>query len=168
MTSIRCDLVDVYVVRQYETEWVHRVDPVLELLQLHRSEEAKALRGTYQPVMGHIEKGETAVDAAIREVNEELGLSIRDAGFRGLWQLEQVHPFFLAGADAVVMSPRFVTEVSLDWEPRLNGEHDGFRWVPAHQEMRFFMWPGQLNAVREIVDVVFRPGSITHEALRVR
>lgn len=168
MTSIRCDLVDVYVVRQYETEWVHRVDPVLELLQLHRSEEAKTLRGTYQPVMGHIEKGETAVDAALREMQEELGLSIRDAGFRGLWQLEQVHPFFLASSDAVVMSPRFVAEVSLDWEPRLNGEHDGFRWVPAHQAMRYFMWPGQLNAVREIVDVVFRPGSITHEALRVR
>lgn len=166
MPTLRTDLVDVYVIRQSASEWIHRVDPSIELLQLHRGRDP--LKATWQPVMGHIEKGETAVDAALRELSEELGLTTKTPGFKGLWQLEQVHPFFMADMDAVLMSPRFVAEVGHDWSPRLNKEHDGFRWVPAHQAMRYFMWPGQLEAVREIVDIVFRPGSITHDALRVR
>ena len=42
------------------------------------------MRGTWQPVMGHIEPGERARDTAVRELHEELGLApghqlVRDA-----------------------------------------------------------------------------------------
>ncbi|QYU70206.1 NUDIX hydrolase [Leptolyngbya sp. 15MV] len=165
MPTIRCDLVDVYVIRQFEGEWLHRADTRIEFLQLCRAVEPA--RNTWQPVMGHIEHGETAIGAAIRELREEVGLKPSDKAFKGMWQLEQVHPFFLASQDAIVLSPRFVVEVSPEFGPRLNQEHDGWRWIASHQAMRYFMWPGQLQAVREIVDVVFRPGSITRDALRV-
>jgi len=166
MPTIRSDIVDVYVVRQFASEWLHRVDPTIELLQLHRAKDP--LHATWQPVMGHIEKGETAVAAALREMQEELGLSPSSARFRGLWQLEQVNPFYIADKDEIVMSPRFVAEVDDEWSPTLNAEHDASRWVSSHQALRYFMWPGQLQAVHEIVDVIFRPGSITHDALRVK
>jgi 8-oxo-dGTP pyrophosphatase MutT (NUDIX family) len=166
MPAIRTDIVDVYVIRQFASEWLHRVDPTIELLQLHRA--TGPLPGTWQPVMGHIVDGETAVAAALREVHEEIGLTPSDPHFRGLWQLEQVNPFYMAERNEIVMSPRFVTEVDTEWAPTLSNEHDAARWVSSHQALRYFMWPGQLQAVREIVEVIFRPGSITHDALRVK
>lgn len=167
MPTIRTDLVDVYIIRQFAGEWLHRIDTTIEFLQLHRAP-GRPIAGTWQPVMGKIEAGETAPQAALREVREEIGLRSDDAALKGLWQLEQVYPFYMADQDAVVMSPRFVVEVATDWEPTLNPEHDGYRWVVSHQAPRYFMWPGQLAAVREIVDVLFRPGSIARDSLRVQ
>jgi 8-oxo-dGTP pyrophosphatase MutT (NUDIX family) len=166
MPTIRSDIVDVYVIRQFASEMLHSVDPMIELLQLHRARDP--LPGTWQPVMGHIETGETGTAAALRELREEIGLTPEDPLFRGLWQLEQVNPFYMASSNEIVMSPRFVAEVDPHWEPTLADEHDASRWVSSHQALRYFMWPGQLQAVREIVEVIFRPGSITHDALRVK
>jgi 8-oxo-dGTP pyrophosphatase MutT (NUDIX family) len=111
MPTLRADLVDAYV--------FHRA-PGLELLQLRRARDP--LRATWQPVMGHVEPGETAVACLWRELREETGLSPRDA--LGAWALEQIHPYFVADLDAVVMSPRFAVEVAPGWEPTLNHEHD--------------------------------------------
>ena len=85
-----------------------------------------------------------------------------------MWALEQVHPFFVAELDAVVMSPRLAVEVTGTWEPRLNGEHSGSRWIAAHQAHRYFMWPGQVAAVREITEWLLKPGSLAAEALRLK
>lgn len=153
---LRTDIIDVYVVRRMQQE--------VELLQVHRAE--PPLAATWQPLMGHIEAGETAVDAARREMLEEVGLSREDASYLGMWALEQVHPYFLPESDSVVLSPRFVVEVSPTWVPRLNEEHDAMRWVAGHQAERFFMWPGQIAAVKEIRSLM-RPGSPSATALRL-
>ena len=76
------------------------------------------------------------------------------------WALEGVHPYFLASLDAIVLSPRFAVEVSEGWSPRLNGEHDGFRWVNARRAERHFMWPGQIAAVRELVGSLVEPAHV--------
>ena len=140
-------------------------------LQLKRTREP--LGGTWHPVMGHAEKGETAVQCAWRELSEEVGLRKGDAALRGVWALEQVHPFFIAELDAIVMSPRFAVEVSPDWTPRLNDEHAGHRWVHSRDAMRAsgegaFMWPGQRAAAREILESLLVEGSVCAERLRVK
>jgi 8-oxo-dGTP pyrophosphatase MutT (NUDIX family) len=135
--SLRADIVDAYVLRR---------TPGIELLQLRRT--GAPLAGTWQPVMGHVEAGETAVGCLWRELEEETGLA-RDTVL-GAWALEQVHPFFIAEIDAVVMSPRFAVEVGAGWSPMLNGEHDAHRWVPAEQAEDAFLWPGQHAAIAEL------------------
>lgn len=150
---VRTDIVDVYVARRGALG--------LEFLQLKRAKEP--LRGSWQPIMGHIESGETAVAAARREMREEVGLE--GPAVLGLWQLEQVHPFFLAGSDEIVMSPRFAAEVAMAWRPVLNQEHSEFRWVQESNVGEMFVWPGQRAAIAEASRVL--RGDISAEGLRI-
>lgn len=158
MPTIRADIVDVYIFRR---------SPAVEVLQLRRAA-GGVMGGTWHPVMGHVEAGETAAACALRELREETGLAEDDPALLGVWALEQVHPFFMAPRDEIVLSPRFAAEVRADWTPRLNDEHTAARWVPAAEAERWFMWPGQAAAVGEIVGSLLRDGSLSAAALRVK
>ena len=141
--SVRTDVVDAYVYRHDEHR---RSGRAVEVLQLHRVE--APLRATWQPVMGHVEAGESAVDTMWRELREEVGLE--RAAALDAYALEQVHPFFIAELDAVFLSPRFAVEVASSFEPVLNAEHDAARWVPLDRAVDEFLWPGQRAALREL------------------
>jgi 8-oxo-dGTP pyrophosphatase MutT (NUDIX family) len=142
--TIRCDLIDVYVFRR---------DPV-EFLQLLRAE--PPLAGTWHPVMGHAEGTETAVACALRELAQELALL--PANILGLWALQEVHPFYLATSDAVMLSPRFAVEVPRGWAPQLNHEHLSSRWVKGEETQTAFLWPGQRTAAAEVLETII-PGT---------
>ncbi|MEO1129332.1 MAG: NUDIX domain-containing protein [Planctomycetota bacterium] len=164
---VRTDIVDVYVFRARSGAGE---DADIDLLQLHRASDP--LGATWQPIMGHIESGETAVTTAVRELAEEVGLTPTGDAFRGMWALEQVHPFYLAALDCIVMSPRFAVEVAPGWEPTLDHEHDDARWItwPLHAGMPasdFFMWPGQRAAIAELTTAIARRGSIARDHLRI-
>jgi dihydroneopterin triphosphate diphosphatase len=159
---IRSDVIDVYIFRPA----VGGRGKSIELLQLLRSK--PPLDQTWQPIMGHVERGETATDTALREMREEVGLEPTNPALRGLWALEQVHPFFIAQIDCIVLSPRFAAEVSRVWRPRLNREHADFRWVPAARASRHFMWPGQLASIRELVGLLRGGGGEPDALARLR
>jgi dATP pyrophosphohydrolase len=127
-------------------------------LQLLRA--GDPLRNTWQPVMGHVEAGETAARAALRELEEETGLSRRAPALLGFWALEQVSPFYVAALDAVVLSPRFAVRVAPAWSPVICPEHESFRWARG-DDAAAFMWPGQRTAVREILDEILGTGTGT-------
>jgi dATP pyrophosphohydrolase len=172
---LRSDIVDVYVFRRHagtqspaapaKLRHEGEASGGVEFLQLLRASEP--LAGTWHPVMGHIEPGETAAACAWRELKEELGLAPTDPALLGLWALEQVHPFYIAAIDSIVLSPRFAAEVAPAWQPRLNHEHTSARWVPAPDVQTMFMWPGQASACREILESLLAPGSLCRERLRV-
>lgn len=158
---VRTDVVEVYVARRGgPAKRVERDDgddivlPVeVELLQIRRAKDP--LRGSWQPVLGHIEAGESAVGAAQRELMEEVGLDVRgDGRCTGMWALEQVRPFYIAAIECIVLSPRFVVTVEGDWEAKLNAEHDAARWVKSHEAEGTFTWPGQHESVREVEAIV--------------
>lgn len=158
---VRTDVVEVYVARRGgPAKRVERDDgddivlPVeVELLQIRRAKDP--LRGSWQPVLGHIEAGESAVGAAQRELMEEVGLDVRgDRRCTGMWALEQVRPFYIAAIECIVLSPRFVVTVGGDWEAKLNAEHDAARWVKSYEAEGTFTWPGQHESVREVEAIV--------------
>ena len=155
--AIRSDIVDVYVFRRCEAG--------IEFLQLRRARPPMA--GDWHPIMGHIEAGETAAACARRELAEEVGLTVGDPALAGFWQLEQVHPYFLAEIDAIVLSARFAAEVRRGWTPRLNDENEGERWVGEGAARDMFVWPGQKAAAAEIVAEIARPGSLAGARLRL-
>jgi hypothetical protein len=86
----------------------------------------------------------------MRELGEETGLSEAHELVRGVWQLEEVHPYFVMKLDAIVLSPRFCVEVDRAWSPTLSQEHDAFRWTQEHTDDAMFLWPGQRAAVQEV------------------
>jgi 8-oxo-dGTP pyrophosphatase MutT (NUDIX family) len=186
---VRTDVVDVYVFcrvgpddprerghaaqaagtsRVYEGDegWPVKARPAVYFLQLLRA--GPPLDATWHPVMGHVHAGETAAACALRELEEEVGLSARSPSLRGVWALEQVHPFYIAAIDAVVMSPRFCAEVDPSWSPALNAEHRAARWVREDEVDRLFMWPGQKACCREILREIVEDASLSREVLRVR
>ena len=178
--KIRADVVDVYLfTRTAPTQ--RRNDPhadagdawpasgtprtEVQFLQLLRS--GAPLDKTWQPVMGHAITGETSVDCAWREMHEELGLTRGDPAILGMWALEQVHPFYIASIDTVVMSPRFCCEVRPGWSPTLNEEHTAHRWVREQDVDASFMWPGQKAVCREIIREIVQDVSLSREGLRI-
>lgn len=89
--------------------------------------------GTWLPVGGELEAGETPLEAARRELREETGLSGR---FRPLADaLDGVPPGLLgyeehpAGEKGVHLNFVFVTEVSAGAEVLPNHEFTAWRWV---------------------------------------
>lgn len=144
MPDIVSNVIDVYAFRRSAMQ--------VEFLLLKRSE-GRRLAGTWQAVHGRIEPGETAVQAALRELEEETGL--RPIGF---WQLEFVNTFYLAAEDALLMCPCFAAEIDPATEIVLSAEHTDYRWEPSEQALEGYMWPGQRHAVREIMAEIVTPG----------
>ncbi|MFM9958378.1 MAG: NUDIX domain-containing protein [Phycisphaerales bacterium] len=162
---VRTDIVDVYIFRRAAEPGLARDAAPIEFLQLLRATDP--LAQTWQPIMGHVEPAdppETAVQTALRELREEVGLVIPSPHCLGLWALEQVHPFYIAAIDTIVMSPRFACEVTADWLPTLNDEHLEWRWV---REAIAFMWPGQRRCLEEIIEHIAPANSLSSERLRV-
>ncbi len=155
--SLRTDIVDVYVFRRDE-------HGAISFLQLRRA--AEPLAETWHPIMGHVETSETAIQCAARELSEEVGLVVESDVVLGAWALEQVHPYFVAEIDVIVLGPRFAVEVAFDWSPTLNEEHSEARWVEEGEARSRFLWPGQRAAAAEIHSVIV-PGGETAEHLRI-
>lgn len=147
------DLINVYVFRRTAGD--------IELLQMHRT--GGPMVGTWQPVMGHIEEGERAPQAAMRELAEETGAT----RVVGLWALDKTHPYYDVTRDAIVIDVRFACEVDASWEPVLNDEHDDARWVALSSIAETFVWPGQCSSIRDLQEAILRPESGCRDALRI-
>jgi dihydroneopterin triphosphate diphosphatase len=145
MPALVSRIVDVYVFR--------RTASGIEFLQLHRRPESR-IGGTWQAVHGKIEAAETAVQAAKRELAEETGLTPL-----GFWQLEHVNTFFVAEDDAIHLCAGFAAEVATDAAVRIDDEHDAFRWVASAEAEKTFMWPGQRQGAREILESIIDGGA---------
>jgi 8-oxo-dGTP pyrophosphatase MutT (NUDIX family) len=144
MSEVVSNVIDVYPFRRAENG--------VEFLLLKRVASVR-LGGTWQAVHGRIEAGETAWQAALRELKEETGLAPL-----GFWQIEFVNTFYLATEDRVLICPCFAAEIASDADVTLSHEHTDFRWEPTEQALRSFMWPGQRHAVREILEEIVTPG----------
>lgn len=162
---IRSDIAELYIARPTGLQY--------EFLQLRRT--TSPMRGTWQPVMGHIEQGESAIRAIIREALEETGFDLL-MPTRQLYQLEQSNPYFLASRDEIIIPPRFLAIVESEAEPTLNDEHDGSRWAPvdlspdlcisSNTEDAWF-WPSQRAAIREAALLLANLNSQTAAALKI-
>jgi dATP pyrophosphohydrolase len=148
-------MIQCYVVRASK-------DASHELLHLRRAA-GDFMGGSWQSVYGRIEEGETAWQAAIRELREETGLAPLE-----FYQLDTVNMFYLAADDAIWLCPSFCAVVAADAQVVLNEEHDAHRWLPRSEFLQHIMWPGERRALDELYREILDDGPAKpHLLLRV-
>ncbi len=137
MTSVAVTLVDVCVLRGRGAS--------LEVLLLRRA--ADAIRpGSWEGVHGKIESGETPVQAAQREMQEETGLTPT-----AWYNLSRVEMFYQAAVDEVALIPVFAAFVADGSDPILSEEHDTWVWQAPQMAMRCCTWPRFSRTIEDAV-----------------
>lgn len=114
MAQLKANLVSVYVVREGQRG--------IELLLLQRPQDY-TFPGDWQAVHGHIEEGETAWQAALREVREETALQPRR-----WFRLFEVETFYNPENDTVYLVPTFMAEADRQAQCELSPEHRSHVW----------------------------------------
>lgn len=105
----------------------------------------------WQFVTGSIEEGETALQAATRELFEETGF--RPSTF---WVLPFVNSFYSADHDRVHLNPVFAVQVNPGLHPTLSDEHSDAVWLPFAKAMQKLVWPGQRQALAMVHEEIVR------------
>ena len=116
---------------------------VPRLLLLRRAKEY--LKGEWCHVAGAIEAGESAWQAALREIEEETGLPVRR-----LYSADVTEQFYEASKNRISIVPAFVAYVDPDAPVRLNAEHSEYRWVSFDEARRLVPFGGQRRLYDEI------------------
>ncbi len=107
-------------------------------LLLRRSETEKLYPGLWQYITGSIEPGETAVEAALRELREETGFEAKR-----FWIVPFVNSLYVRESDIVEMLPVFCAQVDAGLTPQLSAEHSVYEWLPYREAHNRLIWPGQ-------------------------
>jgi dATP pyrophosphohydrolase len=126
----------------------------IEFLLLKRAPK-EIYPGTWQMVSGSIEEGETAAQAALRELQEETGLLPEK-----FWVAPLVNSFYAPPQDTINLIPVFAVQVRGKSKVKLSNEHTDFRWVKKGKAKSLLAWDGQRNAVELIHEYVTKKKKI--------
>lgn len=118
----------------------------LEFLLLKRSESEK-YPGIWQMVTGTLDENEKAYNAALREIQEETGLTPER-----FWIVPQVNSFYSHEKDEVCFVPVFAVLVNEKSEVAISSEHSEFVWLEKEETKKLLAWKGQRNAVDTIYE----------------
>jgi 8-oxo-dGTP pyrophosphatase MutT (NUDIX family) len=96
-----------------------------ETLLLKRSPTSD-MAGTWAFPGGHVEDGETPLEAAERECEEEIGFS---PGGEARYWTRRIAPSVVPESDEMVDYTTFIKRVDGKFKPHLNHEHSDYAWV---------------------------------------
>ena len=139
MADILVRVVDAYVYRKTENG--------LTFLILKRAS-TKLYEHLWQGVAGKIEAGETASQAAIRELDEETGLKPKH-----MFIADHISRFYETHDDRINLVPVFGIEVDSD-DVTLSEEHCDFKWVTLDEALEYLVWRGQKKGIQVINEMV--------------
>jgi dihydroneopterin triphosphate diphosphatase len=153
LTAVRVGVVDVYVLRRQSDRW--------DVLVMQRAEGVRCT-GAWEAVHGSIEAGERAEDAAVREVQEETGLTTER-----LYNVT-VQPFYLHQIQTVMLAVVFAAVVR-DAPLALGEEHQRAEWLSIDEAANRFAWPRARANIRDI-GILLRTGDAgpVEDVLRVK
>lgn len=112
--------------------------------------------GDWQTVGGHIEEGETAWQAAVRESDEETALPI-ERWFR----IDRPESFYNPENDTIYFVPAFVALASANAEPTISDEHCAWRWASVADAAASVGWQAVRDSILLVAEALAdadRPG----------
>ncbi|MFI5279958.1 MAG: NUDIX domain-containing protein [Gemmatimonadales bacterium] len=134
----------------------------MEALCLRRAQKPRL--ALWESVHGHIEPGESPVDAAVRELREETSFPAER-----LYNLSRVDSYYSHRRDVVELIPSFCAIVKAGAEPTLCVEHDAAQWLAPAAASALFAWPREVRALEDAMKLVGRGDTGGQEdLLRVR
>jgi dATP pyrophosphohydrolase len=99
-------------------------------------------------VAGKIEEGETASEAAIRELKEETGFDpVR------MFVADHVSKFYEVHGDRINLVPVFGIEVDRE-DVTISEEHCEFKWVNFETARDTLIWKGQKEGITSVFDML--------------
>lgn len=110
-------------------------------LLLQRSSE-DYLPSLWQGVTGRIERAETAINAALREVHEETGFNPKE-----LWRVNHVSVFYAPRTDRIQCVPTFAVPMEDELVPKLSVEHEAWEWVGYEEAWERLPWSTSRKAL---------------------
>lgn len=99
----------------------------------------------WQVVHGSIESGETAIQAAVRELKEE-------TGFKPIkvYQLDDIHTQYVARKNNIELTVVFAVQLNKDQSPKLSNEHVNYKWVKLLDGKKYLRFLSHRRALTEI------------------
>ena len=149
---IQVHYVVVFVVRPYGNGH--------QLLLAHRAP-GRYMGGTWHVISGGIEPGETAWQAALREMREETGLAPE-----AFYRLSTITSFYRADTDSLNTAPMFCALVDKDAVATLCAEHTACDWVDVRDADARLIWPVDRQALEEVRSVILSGGP-ARDSLRI-
>jgi len=137
LADVQSQIIEVCVFR--------RGEGATQYLLLQRASGEKLYPNIWQIVTGTINAGETAVEAALRELKEETDLTVRR-----FWTVPWVDSYYDSTKDVIQAVPVFAAEIDPGNSVRLSGEHQKHEWLSCDDAKDKLVWPGQ----RMVIDVV--------------
>jgi len=124
-------------------------DGTAQVLLLRRT--GTRLGGAWCQVAGAIEHGETAWQAALREIREETGL-LPDRFYSG----DYCEQFYEADKECISLVAVFVGFVESEQEVVLNQEHSEYRWVTFDEADALLPFGGQRAMLKHVFEEFVR------------
>jgi dihydroneopterin triphosphate diphosphatase len=141
MFPIATDGVAVYVYREIGGRY--------QFLQLRRAQGDEFHPASWQTVYGGAQPGETAMQAARREMLEETGLKPER-----MFLVDHVETFYFRPHNSIQMLPVFAALIPATATITLNEEHDEWRWIDEAEVNANFVWRSQRQALAGILELL--------------
>ena len=146
MPNIKSQFIQLHVFR--------RKEETFEFLALKRADDLRVYPGVWQVITGTIEESETAVQTALREINEETRLKpIR------MWNVPTLTTFYDHTSDTVNLSPVFAAEVDDNAIVKLSAEHQDFRWLSHEDLLELLLLPSHQEASKILMNSILKTDS---------
>jgi len=135
MSDILVRVIDAYI--------FHQISDGIKFLIMKRAK-TKMYEHLWQGVAGKIEVGETAPEAAIRELEEETGFKpVR------MFVADHVSKFYETHGDRINLVPVFGIEVDRE-DVKISDEHCDFKWLDFETARDTLVWKGQKEGITAV------------------